>query len=99
MLHSLFYYDLEYLVNINILGNFIPSRIWNSCIFLNYICYNLQDLKVGQEKEPCIGFTQENSIENSVQDCLPYILKLHGPCQLLLAYPKQLCVCFKIDMC
>jgi len=39
-----------------------------------------QDLRVGQEKEPCIGFTQENSIENSVQDCLPYILKLHGPC-------------------
>jgi len=25
-----------------------------------------QDLRVGQEKEPCIGFTQENSIENSV---------------------------------
>ena len=39
-----------------------------------------QDLRVNQEKEPCIGFTQENSIENSVQDCLPYILKLYGPC-------------------
>ena len=25
-----------------------------------------QDLRVSQEKEPCIGFTQENSIENSV---------------------------------
>ena len=25
-----------------------------------------QDLRVGQEKEPCIGFIQENSIENSV---------------------------------
>ena len=23
--------------------------------------------------EPCIGLTQENSIENSIQDCLPYI--------------------------
>ena len=32
-----------------------------------------QDLRVGQVKEPCIGFTQENSIENSVQNCLPYI--------------------------
>jgi len=38
-----------------------------------------QDLRVGQEKKPCIGFTQENSIENSVQDCLPYIPKSHGP--------------------
>jgi len=36
--------------------------------------------RVGQEKEPCIEFTQENSIENSVQDCLPYILKGPGPC-------------------
>ena len=39
-----------------------------------------QDLRVGQEKKPCIGFTQENLIENSVQDCLPYILKPHGLC-------------------
>jgi len=35
----------------------------------------LKDLRVGQEEEPCIGFTQENSIESSIQDCLPYILK------------------------
>ena len=27
-------------------------------------------MTVGQEKEPCIGFTQENLIESSVQDCL-----------------------------
>jgi len=33
----------------------------------------IKDLRVGQWKEPCIGLTQENSIENSVQDCLPYI--------------------------
>ena len=33
-----------------------------------------QNLRVDQEKEPCIGFTQENLIENSVQDCLSYIL-------------------------
>jgi len=26
-----------------------------------------QDLRVGQVNEPCIGLTQENSIENSVQ--------------------------------
>jgi len=39
-----------------------------------------QDLRVDQEKEPCIGFTQENSIENSVQDCLLYIPRTYGPC-------------------
>jgi len=58
-----------------------------------------QNLRVGQEKEPCIGFTQENSIENSVQDCLPYILLVNGPCSITLAYPKWLCVCLKINMC
>ena len=47
-----------------------------------------QDLRVGQEKEPCIVFTQENSIENSVQDCLPYILISNDLCELLLAYSK-----------
>ena len=39
-----------------------------------------QVLSVGQVNEPCIGLTQENSIENSVQDGLPYILKSHGLC-------------------
>ena len=47
-----------------------------------------QDLRVGQVKEPCIGLTQENLIENSVQDCLPYIPIPNGPCELFLAYPK-----------
>jgi len=40
----------------------------------------LDDLRVGQQIEPYIGLIQENSIENSVQDSLPYILKPHGPC-------------------
>jgi len=31
----------------------------------------LKDLRVGQWEEPCIGLTQENSIESSVQDSLP----------------------------
>jgi len=38
-----------------------------------------QVLRVGQANEPCIGSTQENSIENSVQNSLLYILKSHGP--------------------
>ena len=39
-----------------------------------------QVLRVGQANKPCIGLIQENSIENSVQDSLSYILKPHGPC-------------------
>ena len=35
-----------------------------------------QDLRVGQVNKPCIGLIQENLIENFVQTCLPYILKL-----------------------
>ena len=39
-----------------------------------------QVLSVGQVDESCTGLTQENSIEDSVQDSLPYILKPYGPC-------------------
>jgi len=39
-----------------------------------------QDLRVGQANESCIRLTQENSIENSVQKCLPYILNNDGLC-------------------
>ena len=46
------------------------------------------DLRVGQKKEPWIGFIQENSIENSIQDYLPYILIPNDLCELFLAYPK-----------
>ena len=38
-----------------------------------------QVFRVGQVDEPCIGLTQENSIENSVQDGLPYILNSMAP--------------------
>ena len=33
----------------------------------------LKSLSVDLGEESCIGLTQENSIENSVQDCLSYI--------------------------
>jgi len=46
-----------------------------------------QDLRVGQEKKPYIGFTQENLIENSVLDCLPYILNSHSPCYYYFSLP------------
>ena len=38
-----------------------------------------QVLKAGQVNEPYIRLTQENSIKNSVQDYLSYILNLYGP--------------------
>ena len=43
-----------------------------------------QDLRVGQEKKPCIGFTQENSIENFVQGCLSLYTKT--PWSMLLYF-------------
>ena len=52
------------------------------------ILLQLKDLSVGQWEEPCIGFTQENLIENSVQDGLPYIQIPNGLCELFLTYPK-----------
>ena len=58
-----------------------------------------QALRVRQVKESYIGLTQENSIENSVQDSLPYIQIPNGLCKLFLAYPKQPCICLKINMC
>jgi len=54
----------------------------------NNLLLQSQDLRVGQVKEPCIGSIQENLIENSVQDCLPYILIPNGLCELFLTYPK-----------
>ena len=59
----------------------------------------LRNLSVGLGEEPCIGFTQENSIENSVQDCLPYIQIPNGLCELFLTYPKRPYVCLKVNMC
>ena len=59
---------------------------WSSMMKLPLSVLQSQDLRVGQVKEPCIKLTQENSIENSVQDCPPYILISNGPCKLFLAY-------------
>ena len=39
-----------------------------------------QDLRVCQVNESCIGLIQENLIEDSIQDYLPYILNTNGPC-------------------
>jgi len=38
-----------------------------------------QVLSIGQVNKPCIGLTQENLIENSVQNHLHFILNYNGP--------------------
>ena len=45
-------------------------------------------LRVGDKNNPCIRVTQENLIENSVQDSLSYIQIPNGLCELNLVYPK-----------
>jgi len=66
------------LVNISLLSlEGIKLGISETSIDLLFVLQT-QVLKVGQVNESCIGLTQENSIENSVQDCLSYILKPYG---------------------
>jgi len=48
-------------------------------VFILYILM-LQTLKLIKRKNLVLGLIQEDSIENSVQDSLPYILKPHGSC-------------------
>jgi len=67
MIFTRTFYYLQYHITCHITIVCVSQVLWS------------QDLRVGQEKESYIGFTQENSIENSVQDCLLYILKPHGP--------------------
>ena len=64
-----------------------------------YLCYKLKILELIKKKNLVLELIQENLIENSVQNSLPYILNLHSLCQLLLTYPKQLCISLKINIC
>ena len=51
-------------------------------------CYDLMTLELIKERNLVLELIQENLIENSIQDCLPYILKPNGLCSTILAYPK-----------
>ena len=51
-------------------------------------CYNLKTLELVNEKNLILELTQENSIENSIQDCLSYIPKTTSLCSTTLVYPK-----------
>jgi len=43
-------------------------------------CYKLKILELIKRKNLVLRLTQENSIKNSVQNSLPYILNPHGLC-------------------
>ena len=53
---------------------------------------------MGQEERTLYWVTQENLIENFVQDGLSYILITHGLSSTTLAYPKWLYVCLKANI-
>ena len=56
--------------------------------------YKLKILELIKIKNLVLELTQENS----VQDCLLYMLISNSPCKLFLAYPKWLYVCLKVNM-
>ena len=62
-------------------------------------CYKLKTLELVKRMNLVLGLTQENSIENSIQNCLPYIQIPNGLYKLFLAYPKWPCICFKVNIC
>ena len=59
---------------------------WVSQTLVYY--YDLMILELIKERNLVLGLTQENLIEDSVQDHLPYILKSNGLCSTTLAYSK-----------
>ena len=58
----------------------------------------LQDLRVNQVKKPYIVLTQENLIDNSIWDCLPYISRLIVYATLQLAYLKWSYIYLKVNL-
>jgi len=50
-------------------------------------CYKLKNLELFKRKNLILGLTQENSIENFVQDHLPYILNYDGLCYYFSSLP------------
>jgi len=52
-----------------------------------HICYDSKTLELINEWNLVLELTRENSIKNSVQDCLPYILKPHGPYYYYFSLP------------
>jgi len=77
----------------------ISDFIYLSKVVTTWQYYKLKNLELFKRKNLILGLIQENLIENSIQDHLPYIPKTNGPCSTTLAYPKWLCVYLKVNMC
>ena len=71
---------------------------WDMNEMIYQRCYKFKTLELVKKVNLVLGLTQENLIENSIQDCLPYIQIPNGSCKLFLAYPKWPCVCLKVNM-
>ena len=62
-------------------------------------CYNSKTLEWVNMKNLILGLTQENLIENSVQNCLHFMLNYNGLCYYFSSLPERPCVCLKANMC
>ena len=60
--------------------NVLIFHLVSTALLLLLNCYKLKILGLIKRKNLVLGLTQENLIENSVQDSLPYILNSHGLC-------------------
>jgi len=83
-------YKIDYFVQSSLSSSLVLTLIQDSFNWptLRSCDCNTQNLRVDQKKEPYIEFTQENSIESSVLDCLSYVLNSHDYTTTTLAYPK-----------
>ena len=86
------------IVKVSLRFNMMDQYMGFSKWFSSQDVLQLRNLSVGLGEEPCSRLIQENSIENSVQDGLPYIQIPNGLCELFLTYPKQPCICLKVNM-
>ena len=68
--------------------NISPSHVEDTS---NINCYNSVILKLIKKENLVLELTQENTIESSVQDCLPYIPQTTGLCTTL-AHSVTICL-------
>ena len=82
-------WDLDDLMNTTSNGKYFGFCSYNvdfmvNCFLIGFknewTCYDSMTLELIKERNLVLGLIQENLMENSVQNCLPYILKPHGLC-------------------
>ena len=86
--------ELEFRVTSQSHNHILQKNVEDFRTMMLYIL-QLKDLRVDQW---ILGLTQENLIENSIWDHLPYIPKTNGLCSTTLAYPKWPYVWLKVNI-